>query len=262
MQVTYLQLYFCFTDHKYSEESVCQSKSCDRKDQTCTESKKYHKKYAESSKKMRECDRIPMPSKDVFFHNYLKVSKPVIITGAIDSWKALSKWTNDFFKENYGNRNVHIKLTPHGEFEGVEPASLFENYEDFRIPETVFKQLPYPDLVVVRPAVANVNLSQFIDVIEQVSNGSRTGFSAYLEYSSLADNLPELEEDIEEMPFFDNMLKLEHTNLWLSDGNTLGKLHFDPFDNFLCQVSGLFNPFPENYGQIYRGGGNMGSRPP
>ena len=25
--------------------------------------------------------------------------------------------------------------------------------------------------------------------------------------------------------------------MWLSDGHTLGKLHFDPFDNLLCQVS-------------------------
>ena len=224
------------SDHDH----VCSSEFCGKNNQNkplTTESNKDNQKYTGSSVKMHECEKISVPSKNKFFHNYLKISKPVIITGAMDNWQAFSKWTNEFFRKNYGDRNVHIKLTPDGEFEGVEPANLFENFNDFRIPEAVYKQLLYPDLVVVRPAVANMKLMQFIDIIEQVSNGSRKGFSAYLEYSSIADILPELQEDIAQMPFFDNMLKLEHTNIWLSDGNTLGKLHFDPFDNFLCQVS-------------------------
>ena len=235
-----------------SDSQLCSSESCQENNLKSMESKqltgsKKSNKYRQqcssedcnnlnSEIKMHTCEKIPMPSRNEFFHKYLKISKPVIITGALDNWQALSKWTNKFFRENYGNRKVHIKLTPDGEFEGVESATLFENFDDFKIPATVLKQLPYPDLVVVRPAVANMNLSEFIDIIEQVSNGSRTGFSAYLEYSSIADILPELEADIEEMPLFENMLQLEHTNIWLSDGNTLGKLHFDPFDNFLCQV--------------------------
>lgn len=232
-----------------SNEPICSSDSCvhqatDSSEQlkTSEKSNKYHKCSSDvchtppSDIKMHSCEKIPMPSKNEFFHNYLKISKPVIITGAIGSWKAQSKWTNKFFRDSYGDRQVHIKLTPDGNFEGVESASLFENYDSFKIPKEVFKQLPYPDLVVVRPAIANMDLSEFIDIIEQVSNGSRKGFSAYLEYSSIGDTIPELELDIEKMPFFDDMLKLEHSNIWLSDGNTLGKLHFDPFDNFLCQV--------------------------
>ena len=60
--------------------------------------------------------------------------------------------------------------------------------------------------------------------------------SAYLEYSSIPNYLPELEQNVEEFPFVQGLLKRRHLNIWLSDGNTLGKLHFDPFDNFLCQV--------------------------
>lgn len=212
------------------------SKKSNQYHQQCSSEDCNYHDYLESESEMHKCEKIPMPFRNEFFHKYLKISKPVIITGALDNWQALSKWTNTFFRKNYGKRKVHIKLTPDGEFEGVESATLFENFDDFKIPTTVLKQLPYPDLVVVRPAVANMNLSEFIDIIEQVSNGSRTGFSAYLEYSSIADILPELETDIEEMPLVENMLQLEHTNIWLSDGNTLGKLHFDPFDNFLCQV--------------------------
>lgn len=149
----------------------------------------------------------------------------------------MKKWTNEYFKTHYGDRSVHIKLTPLGKLEGVDFASNFENYNDFVIPNAVKKQLLFPDLVVVRPAESNMNFSSFIDTYESVANGSKSNFSAYLEYSSISDIMPELEEDIIEMPFIQNILKLRHLNMWLSDGNTLGKLHFDPFDNFLCQVN-------------------------
>ena len=238
-----------FKDFRLTEPQKCLSDSCNHMKDKSTEHQNfgksdiYHEKCSSDTCqpvqniKMHSCEKIPLPSKHDFFHNYLKISKPVIITGALNTWQALSQWTNTFFRSNYGDRRIHIKLTPDGNFEGVESASLFENYKTFKIPSSVYEQLPYPDLVVVRPATANMNLSEFIHIIEQVSNGSRKGFSGYLEYSSIADIIPELEADIETMPFFDNMLKLEHTNIWLSDGNTLGKLHFDPFDNFLCQVS-------------------------
>ena len=185
---------------------------------------------------IQKCDKIELPSKAEFFHKYLKLSKPVIIKNAMSSWPALGKWSNSYFKSKYGDKRVHIKLTPKGVFEGVDFAAEFANYENFHIPSDVKKLLLFPDLVVVRPATQNMNFSEFIDLIEAVSVGKRNGTSAYLEYSSLSDIVDELENDVLDMPFFENMLKLEHRNMWLSDGNTLGKLHFDPFDNFLCQV--------------------------
>ncbi|XP_068735056.1 tRNA wybutosine-synthesizing protein 5-like isoform X2 [Montipora capricornis] len=66
--------------------------------------------------------------------------------------------------------------------------------------------------------------------------------------------LPELEQDIKEMPFIFGELKRRHLNIWLSNGNTLGKLHFDPFDNFLCQISGkkqLFIYEPHENTRLY-----------
>jgi jumonji domain-containing protein 7 len=183
-----------------------------------------------------KCEHAPLPSKDKFFHEYLKRSKPVIFKNAITHWPAMKKWTNEYFRTHYGDRLVHIKLTPLGKLEGVDFASNFENYNDFNIPPVVKEQLLFPDLVVVRPAEANMNFSAFIDTYESVANGSRSKFSAYLEYSSISDIMPELQDDIIEMPFMQKTLRLEHLNMWLSDGNTLGKLHFDPFDNFLCQV--------------------------
>ncbi len=45
-----------------------------------------------------------------------------------------------------------------------------------------------------------------------------------------------LESDIEEFQFAKKILNLQLLNFWLSDGNTLGKLHMDQYDNLLCQV--------------------------
>lgn len=118
---------------------------------------------------------------------------------------------------------------------------MWENHEKLKIPQSVLNQLAFPDLVVVRPATKNLNFSSFMDIVEKVSNGSIKDMSAYLEYSSIPDHLPELEDDILEEMLFQGLLKRNHLNIWLSDGRTLGKLHFDQYDNLLCQVNFLFN---------------------
>lgn len=180
-----------------------------------------------------ECPRLShIPNQETFFQQFLFRSRPVILENGAANWPAMKKWTMEYLRGLYGEKKIHIKLTGDGEFEGVESGTLWEDYRDDWIPEKVRSQMQYPDLVVVRPASAEMPFSQFLDFI---ASGNRT-FSAYLEYSSIPSHLPRLEEDTREMPFLNGLLSRKHLNIWLSDGNTLGKLHFDPFDNFLCQV--------------------------
>ncbi|CAH1256686.1 JMJD7 [Branchiostoma lanceolatum] len=197
-----------------------------------------------------ECERIPMPTRAEFFHNYVKHSRPVIITGAMDQWNVFKKWSNEFLRERLGKKEVHIKLTSGGEYEGVEDASLWEDFGTFQIPLQLRDKLPFPDLVVVRPASMDLRFGKFLDMIEETARLEVKNMSAYLEYSSIPQYMPSLEADIPGFPFVNDLLTLltrQHLNMWLSDGNTLGKLHFDPFDNLLCQISGkkeviLFEP--------------------
>jgi len=185
----------------------------------------------EPTTELSECERIRMPSKGEFFADYLIRSKPVIIEDGLQSWSAVKKWTNEFLNKEFGDNIVHIKLTPEGEYEGVESASLWEDYEDFVIPTEVKKQLQFSDLVVVRPATRELKFSEFLTIISSPRN-----YSAYLEYSSIPEYMPQLEQDLYELPMVTKILTRRHLNIWLSDGNTLGKLHFDPYDNLLCQV--------------------------
>lgn len=183
---------------------------------------------------VEECKRIKLPLQPFeFSQQYLFRSRPVVIENAISNWPAMQKWTTEYFRSLYGGREIHIKLTEDGNFEGVESAKLWADYRENWIPEQVRAQLDFPDLVVVRPATSEMTFSDFLDFI---LSSNRT-HSAYLEYSSIPYYMPQLEDDIREMPFLDVHLERKHFNMWLSDGNTLGKLHFDPFDNFLCQVS-------------------------
>lgn len=218
----------CDKNTKEKENIIC--------DNNRDHPKSSQKNIDNNNHEIPKCDRIKVPSKDDFFHDYLKLSRPVIIEGAMESWPAMTKWSNKFLREEYGDNNAHIKLTSRGEFEGVESSELWDNYKTFRIPEAVHKQLEFSDLVVVRPATLSMKFSELVDLIENVSDGVVKNVSAYLEYSSIPDHLPELEDDIREMPFIIDVLNRQHLNIWFSDGNTLGKLHFDPFDNFLCQV--------------------------
>jgi len=146
----------------------------------------------------------------------------------------MKKWTNEFLTKRFGTKMVRVAFAPYGEYEGCEKAHNFDNFKEFKLPDAIKSQLSFPDLVVVRPAFLEISFSDFMEILQSSNNSD---VSAYLEYSSIPSLLPELQQDINEMPFVLDELKRRHLNIWLSNGNTLGKLHFDPFDNFLCQVS-------------------------
>ncbi|XP_065185446.1 uncharacterized protein LOC135816016 [Sycon ciliatum] len=201
----------------------------------------------ETKQEEEQCEQIEVPTTERFYQDFLSRSKPVIIKKAVQNWTAVSKWSNDFFYARFGGRRVHVKLSPDGEFEGCESDSKWEGRAKRRMPAHIRSQMDFPDLVVVRPATADVPFSAFMDHItlrerpnKSLSRIAREGnVSAYLEYTSIPNYMPELEDDILPMPFLPTSMRREHLNLWLSDGNTLGKLHFDPFDNILAQIDGI-----------------------
>lgn len=61
----------------------------------------------------------------------------------------------------------------------------------------------------------------------------------YIEYLSMVSYLAELYEDAGSLPVSE-LLQGETRNFWFGDGKTVGKLHFDPFENLLFMVAGQF----------------------
>jgi hypothetical protein len=42
--------------------------------------------------------RIKKPMALEFYRDYVSANKPVIITGCVDDWPAMTKWTNDYLR--------------------------------------------------------------------------------------------------------------------------------------------------------------------
>src|SRR5437868_6757380 len=55
-----------------------------------------------------EVDRCANLSFREFRREYLYPRKPVVITGAIENWKARATWTMDYFKSRYGNYDITV----------------------------------------------------------------------------------------------------------------------------------------------------------
>ena len=55
-------------------------------------------------------DRRHQLSKEDFYSYYYLQNRPVIITGVIDSWPALKKWSFAYFKNKFGEREVQVQV--------------------------------------------------------------------------------------------------------------------------------------------------------
>ena len=132
---------------------------------------RYSMHQNQESVPLAKCPEVKDLTPEEFTESYLKHSKPFVIRGAANEWVAKKKWTNDFLRSKYGSKEVHVKMTPGGDFEGIERADLWENYESFtkEVPSYVKDQLLYPDLVVVRPAGREMKMEKFLDLIEQTA---------------------------------------------------------------------------------------------
>ena len=107
---------------------------------------------------MQELDRSDMAEGIKKLHNLLK--EPVLLKGAASDWPSTKKWDLDYFADNYGDEEVFILDT----VGAIDP----ENPQKF-------------EKILLR------------DYIEQVQKGSLK----YLKFSSIVDEKPELQNDLD-----------------------------------------------------------------
>eukprot|EP00127_Corallochytrium_limacisporum_P005332 Clim_evm8s203 gene=Clim_evmTU8s203 len=168
-----------------------------------------------------------------FVERFVLSYRPVIIKGAAKEWTAMSKWTKNYFAEHLGSREMMVKASPDGIFEGPEPLHMWNDAgEDaLKIPDYVREQLSVDDLVIVRPADHRISVSDFL-------NHRDPSVSFYLEYTGLKEAFPELLDDVGDFGLLDKNFNVTMTNLWFANGPTVGKMHFDAYENLLTQVTG------------------------
>lgn len=165
-----------------------------------------------------QIERIDQPTREVFQRNFLSPRRPVIITGAMNGWNALSLWTVDYLNGVVGHTQVDISISQNRIFTG----NLEEGFANLR------------------------QKMKFIEFIKLLQKDKLTDNYYYLQQQSIPTDLPELIQDIEFPEYFDKNLLVDPT-IWMGSGGNISPLHYDAMDNLFAQVSGrkrfvLFDP--------------------
>jgi hypothetical protein len=150
-------------------------------------------------------------SAEEFLERYYSTNRPVILTGKMQGWPALTAWTPDYLKARLGDREVELQS-------GRTADPQFEiRKDDHR---------------------ARAPFSAFIDRISAPGAGNDSYITAYnsaqndAALSPLNDDLGELDEFLirsESGPF---------GMFWIGPAGTFTSLHHDLTNNFVAQITG------------------------
>jgi ribosomal protein L16 Arg81 hydroxylase len=152
--------------------------------------------------------RHKLPRED-FLREYYTTNRPVIITGMMDDWPAVRKWSLDYFAEHFGDREVELQMNRNSspDYE-AQSAKLVR-----RIP--------------------------FGEFLEKVRT-ARESNDFYLTANNSSHNraaLPELWDDIVQIPEY---LRSDESGgfFWMGPAGTITPFHHDLTNNFMAQVMG------------------------
>ena len=168
---------------------------------------------------LNKIERINNPTPEEFQRSSLSLRKPVIITGAMSGWKALSSWNPDYLSKTVGNTQVDVYVSQNGRFGSDLKKGL--NY-----------------------LITPMKFSDFMSAI--LENNKSISNYYYIQTQPITTIFPELVQDIETPNYVDKKFVLA-MNLWLGTHGNISLLHHDLSNNILAQVSGrkrilLFEP--------------------
>jgi cupin-like protein len=155
--------------------------------------------------------RVPKLSRQQFLDEYYAQNRPVVMTGAMDDWPALARWTCPELKRRFGERVVSVQANRGGD------ANYEQNSERLR---------------------HEMTFGEYVERVE--SSGETNDF--YITANNSGTNkeaLKELWEDI--VPFPEYLRDDDPGNrgfFWFGPNGTVTPLHHDLTNNFMAQVRG------------------------
>lgn len=184
-----------------------------------------------SRESMTQIHRISIDNKEEFISQYMGNNIPVVGINLQNNWADSSVFTKKELDARFGSEIVRVSVSPTGRFDGPENGTLWGLGPDKD--------------VLVRPPTTAMMLHDFF----RLTSSSKVDESFYLEYLalnqylggflSLIPNPFEQQISIEERN--STHIPLDHlvTNLWIGTNPTTSPLHYDDYENFLCQIKGV-----------------------
>ncbi len=166
-------------------------------------------------------ERLRRPSRVEFEERFLRPQQPVVITGAMEDWPALTRWTNAYMRERAGERTVRVSTAHRGvHFKGGD------------------KIIDY----------SAMKLSEYLELMgsQQISDGR-----LYAALVPIQKTLPELWPDVRFPEYFDREA-CASPNMWFGPGSNVSPLHYDSTHNLLTQVRGRKRVLLYHPGEIDR----------
>ena len=154
--------------------------------------------------------RVHRLSAAQFLDQFYTTGRPVIITGMLDHWQALSKWNYDYLIKGWGEREVEVQF---GRSQNAR-YELDKSKHQRRMP--------------------------FGEYTGLVRDGGRTNdyYMTAVNNSHNAQALTELWQDLGPIPEYLDPSLADHGFLWFGPAGTITPFHHDLTNNFMAQVMG------------------------
>ncbi len=150
-----------------------------------------------------DISRIAPPSAAAFDSDFVQASRPVILRGAIDDWPAMSKWSLDYFKEAFGERELPVVREREGAHYDAQSGLHYERIRFADYCDLLADEQPHDLYITVR----------------------------------VDEQLPELFDDIRQLQYSAGTA-WARSRFWLGAAETKGPLHRDLPENLYAQIGG------------------------
>lgn len=170
-----------------------------------------YRKSARQATHAGKVPRVPKLSREAFLDGYYALNRPVVMTGAMDDWPALTRWTPQDLKRRFGERVVSVQANR-------DRDPNYELNSDKLRTEMAF--------------------GEFVDIAERAGETN----NYYITANNSGTNKEALKELWEDVILFPEYLRGDDPDnrgfFWFGPKGTVTPLHHDLTNNFMAQVRG------------------------
>lgn len=155
-----------------------------------------------------QIERRAKPTVEEIERDFMRIDRPVVISGWLDEWPALTRWNEAFLRDRVGGAIVQVSKKEDAYFDGDERGFAFESLT-----------------------------MRFNDYLDIVHGSSERPERYYMQQEEIRSSFPPLVDDFSP-PAPIQREKRVIANLWVSSAGSVSPLHYDLVQNFLAQVTG------------------------